>query len=185
MLFAHDTEASLDAMTTLVNTEAGSSNSRSDELSTRGQLDAFIDRYEYTGSFSRTDRELESVRNLRPELRRFWSLGRDDAVDAVNAMLRAGQALPQLVRHDGWDWHLHATRPEAPFAVRIGVESAMAMIEVIRADEYERLQVCGADDCDAVFIDFSRNRSKRYCDVGNCGNRMNVTAYRARRAGGA
>ena len=29
---------------------------------------------------------------------------------------------------------------------------------------------------------FSRNGSKRYCDTGNCGNRMNVNAYRARRA---
>ena len=61
----------------------------------------------------------------------------------------------------------------------------MAMIDVVRAGEDERLRRCAADDCDAVFIDFSRNRSKRYCDVGNCGNRMNVTAYRARRAAGA
>src|SRR3712207_8170320 len=41
-----------------------------------------------------------------------------------------------------------------------------------------RSQLCAADDCNAVFVDLSRNRSKRYCDVGNCGNRMNVNAYR-------
>ena len=54
--------------------------------------------------------------------------------------------------------------------------------DVIRLDELNRLQLCGADDCNAVFVDLSRNRSKRYCDVGNCGNRMNVIAYRRRKA---
>jgi predicted RNA-binding Zn ribbon-like protein len=62
------------------------------------------------------------------------------------------------------------------------VEVAMAVLDVIRADEMGRLRHCAADDCSAVLVDLSRNRSKRYCDVGNCGNRMNVNAYRARRA---
>ncbi len=185
MIFAHDTEASLQAMVDLVNTEARCSHSGEDELANLDHLDAFIERHQYTGSFTRTAGELETVRELRPEFRQFWSADRDESVEIINAMLRQGHALPQLVRHDGWDWHLHATHPDAPFAVRVRVESAMAMIDVVRAGEDERLRRCAADDCDAVFIDFSRNRSKRYCDVGNCGNRMNVTAYRARRAAGA
>ena len=32
----------------------------------------------------------------------------------ADALLAEAQALPQLVRHDGWDWHLHATTPAAP-----------------------------------------------------------------------
>ena len=82
-----------------------------------------------------------------------------------------------------------SARPElpgdAPFAVRIRVETAMALVDLVRADETARLKVCAADDCDALLVDLSRNRSKRFCDVGNCGNRMNVSAYRARRAAGA
>ena len=39
-----------------------------------------------------------------------------------------------------------------------------------------------ADDCASVYVDFSKNGSKRYCDTGNCGNRMNVIAYRRRKA---
>jgi predicted RNA-binding Zn ribbon-like protein len=45
-----------------------------------------------------------------------------------------------------------------------------------------RVRVCDAPGCDAVLIDLSRNRSRRYCDTGNCGNRQHVAAYRARRA---
>jgi predicted RNA-binding Zn ribbon-like protein len=53
---------------------------------------------------------------------------------------------------------------------------------VIRSKEMDRLLMCAADDCDAVVLDLSRNRSKRYCDTGNCANRAHVAAYRARKA---
>ena len=57
----------------------------------------------------------------------------------LNAILAERRAVPQLVRHDGWDYHLHATDPAAPLADRIAVETAMAMVDVIRADELSRL----------------------------------------------
>jgi len=37
-------------------------------------------------------------------------------VEAVNSMLREGDALPQLVRHGEWGYHLHATSPDSPLA---------------------------------------------------------------------
>ena len=57
----------------------------------------------------------------------------------------------------------------------------MAFTDVIRAGELSRLRTCAADDCLDVVVDLSRNRSKRYCERG-CGNRLNVAAYRQRRA---
>ena len=182
ILFAYDTEATLAFATALVNTEAAVSGSRDDELSSRAQLVALLDENDYSGRRDGDDAELEEVRTLRPELRRFWEVERDEAVELVNAILRDAHALPQLVRHGDWDWHLHATDAEAPLATRMRVEVAMAFIDVIRSDEFDRLRTCAADDCDAVLVDLSRNRSKRYCDAGNCGNRMNVIAYRARLA---
>jgi predicted RNA-binding Zn ribbon-like protein len=64
----------------------------------------------------------------------------------------------------------------------MAVEAAMAVLDVIRAGEFGRLEVCAADDCGSVLVDLSRNRSKRFCDAG-CGNRLAVAAYRARKAG--
>jgi predicted RNA-binding Zn ribbon-like protein len=107
---------------------------------------------------------------------------RNNAVPIVNAMLRDGHALPQLVIHDHFDWHIHATEPDAPLAMRMLSESAMAFVDVIRADAWDRVRMCAADDCESVYVDFSKNGSKRYCDTGNCGNRMNVIAYRRRKA---
>lgn len=182
MVFIHDTEMSLRAAAALVNTLPTVGVDAEDRLSTQADFDAYLDEFSYTGTFHRDDDELAAVRANRPRLRELWRVGRDEAVPLVNAMLRDGRALPQLVRHDEFDWHIHATEPDAPLSVRMLVESAMAFVDVIRADQWDRVRVCSADDCDAVYVDFSKNGSKRYCDTGNCGNRMNVIAYRRRKA---
>ena len=94
-------------------------------------------------------------------------------------MLSEARAVPQLGRHDDFDWHIHAIDAQAPLDTRILVETAMAMIDVIRADEMSRLGVCADDTCEGVVLDLSRNRSRRFCST-TCGNRNAVAAYRAR-----
>ncbi|HEY4267371.1 MAG TPA: CGNR zinc finger domain-containing protein [Galbitalea sp.] len=184
MVFGYDVEASLTSTAQLVNTLAELSDSGDDELKTLTQLDDFTRENRYSGVRTRTQAELDGVRAIREPLRALWAAGsEEEVVDLVNGMLRETRALPQLVRHGPWGWHLHATADDTPFADRILVESAMAWVDVIRSEERDRMRICAADDCEAVLVDFSRNRSKRYCDVGNCGNRANVAAYRARQAG--
>ncbi len=180
MVFIHDTRLALTAAAQLVNTLPGIDDL--DRLQALDDLDAYLAANPYTGALRRDDGELRAVRALRPRLRRLWEVDREHAVPLVNEMLRDGGALPQLVIHDDYDWHIHATRDDQPLATRIMVEAAMAFVDVIRSDEYERVRVCSAGDCDSVYVDYSRNGSKRYCDEGNCGNRMNVNAYRARKA---
>jgi predicted RNA-binding Zn ribbon-like protein len=177
MVFAHDTEEALLAAAALVNTAEPP-----ETMTTVAELDAFFERFGYTGRHDRTRAELTEVRDLRPRLRELLLADRDEAVELVNAILRESGALPQLVRHDPLDWHIHAVPPQAPLATRIAVETAMAMIDVIRADEHARLGVCADDECRGVVLDLSRNRSKRFCSVA-CGNRNAVAAYRARQAG--
>ncbi len=180
MLFAHDTEVALAAAAELVNTLSADAE---DGLPDVEALRAFGLRHGFTGHFRGDAQELDEVRALRPRLRRLWELDEDDLAEAVNAMLREGQALPQLVTHDGWGYHLHATPPEAPLAQRMAVEAAMAFVDVVRQEETDRLRVCDADDCSDVLVDLSKNRSRRYCST-TCSNRTNVAAFRARRAQG-
>ena len=180
MLFAHDTEAALRGCAALVNT-APTLPTDTDDLQTEAELDAFVREWEWTGSHTGEEAELRAVHELRPRLRQLWTADTDEAVSLVNGLLAEAGALPQLVRHGEWSWHLHATPPEAPLPTRMAVEAAMAMVDVIRADGLSRLRVCAADDCEDVVVDLSKNRSKRFCD-GGCGNRANVAAYRARRA---
>ena len=174
MLFAHDTEWSLRSAVALVNSAA-----EPDTLTTVEQLDAWYAEQGFTGRHDSDEAELEAVRGTRPVLRALFLSERDDAAARVNAMLAEAGALPQLMRHDGLDWHIHAVPADAPLDRRIAVESAMAMVDVIRADELSRLSVCADDRCDGLVLDLSRNRSRRYCST-TCANRNAVAAYRER-----
>ncbi len=176
MVFAHDTEAALQAAVELVN-----SADDPDTLSSPHDLAEFLERWEYTGRHDGTARELEEIRDLRPRLRALLTADRDRAVALVNAMLAAAHAVPQLTRHGRHDWHVHAVSGTESLATRITVETAMAMVDVIRADEMSRLGTCADDACDGVVLDLSRNRSRRFCST-TCGNRHAVAAYRARQA---
>ena len=178
MIFAHDTEVALAAAAALVNTGRGDQ----DQLPDLPALDRFVGEQGWTGSRARDQSELGAVRALRPRLARMWELAVDDAVILVNAMLREAGALPQLVKHDGWDYHLHATSADAPLADRMAVEAAMALTDVIRSGQLDRLRRCAAPDCDNVHVDLSKNRSRRFCGT-TCANRVNVAAYRSRQAG--
>lgn len=178
MIFAPDTEVALGSIVALIN----SATPDSDDLLTGADLDHFLDRQGFTGSRTRNEAELRSVRQLRSQLHGIWLADEQQSVDAVNNILRNARALPQLVKHDGWDYHIHATTPEAPLSERMAVEAAMALVDVLRSGELSRLRVCAAAGCEAVLLDLSRNRSKRYCDTGNCANREHVRAYRQRKS---
>ncbi len=182
MLFAHDTEIALTVAVALVNTVDGGV----DQLDSRAGLDTFLVQYPFSGVHLGTAEEVEQVRRLRERLRPVWTAAdRDEAAQLVNAILRDADARPYLSRHDEYDWHLHVTEPDAPLAQRIGAEAAMGFLDLVRSDDLGRLRICAADDCEDVLVDLSKNKSKRYCDTGNCGNRANVAAYRARKRGTA
>ena len=154
-----------------------------DTLTCTEQVEAWWTAHRYSGRHDRDATELAALRAIRPELRTLLTSDRDRAAEIANAMLAQERAVPQLVRHDGLDWHIHAISPDAPLDRRVIVESAMAMVDLIRADELTRLSVCADDSCDGLVLDLSRNRSRRFCS-SSCGNRNAVAAYRARQAAG-
>lgn len=176
MTFAHDTQVSLQTMAALVNT-AG----EPDGLTTPQELADFLRTWSFSGRHDGDEAELVQVKRLRTRLRGYFDLDDEQLVEAVNELLRDARALPQVVRHDDWGWHLHATQPDQPLVMRIAVECAMALVDVLRAQELDRLRTCDAPDCEGVLVDLSRNRSRRFCGT-TCGNRVAAAAYRSRRA---
>ena len=176
MVFTHDTSAALVAAVALVNS-AGDP----DALTTPAELEAFVAEHGYTRARTRDPTELDSVRALRAPLRELLTSDRDEVVRIVNRVLAEHDVRPQLVRHDGWDYHLHVVAAGAPLADQIEVETAMAMTDVVRAGELSRLSVCADAPCVGVVLDLSRNRSRRFCSTA-CGNRVAAAAYRARKA---
>lgn len=175
MKFTDDTAESLESAVSLANSEL-----EPDTLTSLAELTEFFDRFAYTGARP-TAADVDLVRGIRSTLRTLFQSTRDEAVPLVNAVLAEQQALPRLVRHGDTDWHIHAISDDRPLHERILVETAMAMIDLIRADEMSRFGRCEMDDCDGVVLDLSRNRSRKYCTT-TCTNRAAVQAYRARQA---
>ena len=180
-LFTHDTEITLRAASVLVNSDriAG------EQLGDQAALNAYLAEYGATGRRDRNQDELAQVHRLRDRLGRIWAAADDEVrtVREVNALLADTRAAPWLTRHPEMpQWHLHLASVDDPLAQRLGAEIAMALADLIRAGELRRLKTCAAPDCGAVFVDLSRNRSRMFCDTGNCGNRQHVAAYRERRA---
>lgn len=129
----------------------------------------------------------EELINLAAELRSIFELmgaGRaDQAAALVNSLLDRYQAAPQLARHDGEPWHLHfhSQAKEAGGAIARAATCVIALAVVIGSPGLARLGVCGSNHCDRVFIDTSKNGSRRFCSA-TCLSRTKVAAFRARRA---
>lgn len=181
MLFSHDTDLTLRAICVLVNSDRVDG----DQLADMGALNRYLDRFGWTGRRDHDDEELRAVQRLRERLGKIWAAAGDEeqVVSEVNALLGDTRAAPWLTRHTEMpEWHLHLASVSDPLWQRMGAEMAMALADLIRTGELRRLKTCAAPDCEAVLVDLSRNRSGKFCDTGNCGNRQHVAAYRQRRA---
>ena len=183
MLFAHDTTTALVLAADLVNSaDPGGGRSADDELASVGALEEFLDRHFVEPRPRATVADLAAVRALRPRLLAIWQAGSTEALaELVNDLLGDSGARPRLTDHGGgWGWHLHVTAQDAALEHRIAAQAGFAFADLVRLREADRLRRCAAPDCDAVLVDLSKNRSRRFCDTGNCGNRQHVAAYRER-----
>ena len=181
MLFSHDTELTLRAACALINTDRVDG----EQLGSQRELDGYLEGWGWTGRRDHDDAELEAVHELRRRLGRIWAPADDEVrtVGRVNALLSDTRAAPWLTRHPEMpEWHLHLASIHDPLAQRMGAEMAMSLADLVRVGELRRLKICAAPDCEAALLDLSRNRSRMFCDTGNCGNRQHVAAYRERRS---
>jgi predicted RNA-binding Zn ribbon-like protein len=147
--------------------------------------EALSDKYQFHGRGLTRD-DLPRLRAYRARLdtaaRACEAGDASTAVEVLNGLLAETGAVPQIVSHSGRGPHVHVSRPTAPLPDRMAAHFAMGLAELIVAGEGGRVRSCASPTCQDLFIDLSRNRSRRYCDGRTCGNRLHVAAYRARKA---
>jgi hypothetical protein len=127
--------------------------------------------------------EVGELAVLAGRLRPVFLAAEDRAVDRVaglvNELLRDYRSAPQLSRHDGEPWHLHFSGGGLGPAAEWGAACATGLAVVVDGQATSRLGVCRADGCDRVYVDVSRNASRRFCSEA-CLNRTKVANFRAR-----
>lgn len=74
-----------------------------------------------------------------------------------------------------WHWTDEEQNPELPlwFIVRDAAD-------LLTSPAVDAVRMCASDDCDWLFLDTSKNRSRRWCDMKTCGNRAKVRRYYTR-----
>jgi predicted RNA-binding Zn ribbon-like protein len=103
------------------------------------------------------------------------------AARQVNALLAETGARPALDSHDGEPWHLHFHGADDSLVTGWAAGCAAGLAVVIGSDLHGRLGVCTAPRCDRVYVDVSRNGTRRFCST-TCQSRVKAAAFRARQA---
>ena len=126
-------------------------------------------------------KDLHEIRALRARLREVFTAP-DEAVAAglLNEILVDVAAMPRVSVHAGADPHLHFEPMNSSPARWLGAVTAMGLSVVLVEDGMGRFGICNSTTCDDVYVDTSRNRSRRHCS-DTCTTRENVAAYRERR----
>jgi predicted RNA-binding Zn ribbon-like protein len=115
----------------------------------------------------------------------FGALARcdvDAAAGRLNDLLAAHPAHPHLAKDDG-HWRLHHHPADAALVPMATAITAEGMGRMIGAGAGSRLGTCSSDDCDRVFLDGSKNASRRFCST-TCQNRVKAAAFRRRARSG-
>lgn len=75
-----------------------------------------------------------------------------------------------------WQWGRFAKEAELPVWI-LAERAAQLML----SDAMQRVRACGADTCRWLFLDTSKNHTRRWCNMKVCGNRMKARRFQARR----
>jgi len=155
-----------------------------DQLRDASDLQRLADTYAFAGSEAR-EGDLRAALAYREQLDSVLTAceagSETAAITRINALLAATGAIPQIAAHDGRGPHLHVSSPSSPLPDRMAAHFAMGLAWLVVEGQIRRIRTCASPSCQKVFVDFSKNSSRRYCDSRTCGNRMHVAAYRARK----
>lgn len=126
----------------------------------------------------------EELRELREGLRQLVMAREGAEFDAgalnrARAVLRASPLVVELGDETQSPW-LTATGDPGLVGRAVTLVGA-AYLAVRSGSEWSRVKVCAAEDCRWAFLDTSRNGTRRWCDMSDCGNRAKNRVWRERR----
>ena len=87
------------------------------------------------------------------------------------------QTVPGARPRMHWQWRREQSDAELPVWLLAHAASTLAL-----SGSLDRVRACGAETCRWLFMDTSKNRTRRWCDMKICGNRMKARRFQARHA---
>ena len=105
----------------------------------------------------------------KPPARQVETLEKHFIAAALQRRLRAGNM------HLNWSWSGAEQQAEIPLW-----KLAQAAADLLLSTDAERVKDCGDPTCRWLFLDLSKNHTRRWCDMKVCGNRMKARRHQAR-----
>ena len=133
---------------------------------------------------------LDRARDLREALYRAFSRQAEGDTPAGDDLERIRRGYEDAVRHasfraragrDRWSW-VEERGADLDLVTRTVARSA---VELAMSPDLRRVRECDGEACGWLFLDASRNRSRRWCSSADCGNRARVRRFHERRRGAA
>jgi predicted RNA-binding Zn ribbon-like protein len=133
---------------------------------------------------SEAEAVLERALELREVIYRIFAAGVRGTVPepadlaALNAALADAMARSRLTPvPDGFAWGWEDTEELGALLWPVARSAA----ELLTSSETKLLKECGSDTCEWLFLDSSKNKRRRWCDMRSCGNLAKVRRHRRRR----
>ncbi|HKY60206.1 MAG TPA: ABATE domain-containing protein [Gemmatimonadota bacterium] len=97
--------------------------------------------------------------------------------EILDREVAAALAHQRLVPHDGhFDWEIARDEGLDRILWLLAADAA----DLLASEQLGRVKKCSGDHCEWVFVDESRNRSRRWCEMSDCGNRAKQRRYQRR-----
>src|SRR5580658_2269357 len=121
-------------------------------------------------------RTLQRCRGLREALAEMFYAPSAAAVKTLGGYFQAARLQQKLAWKDSrleWNW-ASMESAELPLWVL-----ALSASELATSDAMDRVRECGNPECRWLFLDSSKNHTRRWCDMKVCGNRMKARRFKA------
>ncbi len=130
---------------------------------------------------NRAERTLEWGRRLRENIYLIFSVAAagekpaEEALRQLNGELALALRNAQVIQTEkgyGWDWGDKTSAFES-----ILWPVARSAAELLTSDQLHRVRECAGENCTWLFLDTSKNGTRRWCDMKGCGNRAKAKRF--------
>jgi predicted RNA-binding Zn ribbon-like protein len=130
---------------------------------------------------------LQRAHGLREAVYQVFMAGADstsppeEATDILNTELRVANGKRSLQWNgEGFMWQI---TPGAAEPDKILWAVALSAAELLNSPNLQRVGECQSPDCGWLFLDTSKNHSRRWCSMEDCGNREKARKHYRRKQG--
>lgn len=118
---------------------------------------------------------------LREAMHALFSARSEGITHPKNALLTFNNFLTKAMSHsqiiqmdDGFVWSTDGDKDSLDWILNPVIQSAA---ELLISADIGKVKLCGDNECGWIFLDSSRNQSRRWCDMKDCGNRAKARRF--------